>query len=312
MPRKLVKTTDITREEWLEYRRTGLGGSDAAVVMGLTPYRSKIELWADKTGRMPETEDNEAMRTGRDLEQYVAERFCEAAGKKVRRRNYIFQHDEYDFITANVDREIIGENAGLECKTTSAFAKADFDSGEIPLYYYCQCCHYMNVMGYDRMYLAVLIGGQRFRWFTIERNDSECAALLTSELAFWNDCIKPDIRPEPDGSESAERTLKALYPDWQDNAIAMFEQNDEAAELAAVMAQKKELETREKALKQKLQTALDGNTDGLTVDWHISYKPQSRSTVDSKRLKAERPDIYSEYLKETKAMIFKISERKES
>ena len=131
MPRKLVKTTDITREQWLEYRRTGLGGSDAAVVMGLTPYRSKIELWADKTGRMPETEDNEAMRTGRDLEQYVAERFCEAAGKKVRRRNYIFQHDEYDFITANVDREIIGENAGLECKTTSAFAKADFDSGEI-------------------------------------------------------------------------------------------------------------------------------------------------------------------------------------
>lgn len=261
---------------------------------------------------MPETEDNEAMRTGRDLEQYVAERFCEAAGKKVRRRNYIFQHDEYDFITANVDREIIGENAGLECKTTSAFAKADFDSGEIPLYYYCQCCHYMNVMGYDRMYLAVLIGGQRFRWFTIERNDSECAALLRSEIAFWNDCIKPDIRPEPDGSESAERTLKALYPDWQDNAIAMFEQNDEAAELAAVMAQKKELETREKALKQKLQTALDGNTDGLTVDWHISYKPQSRSTVDSKRLKAERPDIYSEYLKETKAMIFKISERKES
>ena len=102
MPRKLVKTTDITREEWLEYRRTGLGGSDAAVVMGLTPYRSKIELWADKTGRMPEAEDNEAMRTGRDLEQYVAERFCEAAGKKVRRRNYIFQHDEYDFITARM------------------------------------------------------------------------------------------------------------------------------------------------------------------------------------------------------------------
>ena len=72
MPRKLVKTTDITREQWLEYRRTGLGGSDAAVVMGLTPYRSKIELWADKTGRMPETEDNEAMRTGRDLQSASA------------------------------------------------------------------------------------------------------------------------------------------------------------------------------------------------------------------------------------------------
>ncbi len=300
MPRKLVKTTDITREQWLEYRRTGLGGSDAAVVMGLTPYRSKIELWADKTGACRKPRTTRQCAPGAIWSSTLQNGFCEAAGKKVRRRNYIFQHDEYDFITANVDREIIGENAGLECKTTSAFTKADFDSGEIPLYYYCQCCHYMNVMGYDRMYLAVLIGGQRFRWFTIERNDSECAALLRSEIAFWNDCIKPDIRPEPDGSESAEHTLKALYPDWQDNAIAMFEQNDAAAELAAVMAQKKELETREKALKQKLQTALDGNTDGLTVDWHISYKPQSRSTVDSKRLKAERPDIYSEYLRKPK------------
>ncbi len=311
MARKLIRTTDITREQWLEYRRTGLGGSDAAVTVGLSPYRSKIELWADKTGRLPETEDNEAMRTGRDLEQYVAERFCEAAGKKVRRRNYIFQHDEYDFITANVDREIIGENAGLECKTTSAFAKADFDRGEIPAYYYCQCCHYMNVMGYDRMYLAVLIGGQKFRWFTIERNEQECSNLLAAEIDFWNRYIKPDIRPEPDGSESAERALRAVCSDWRDNTITMFEQNDTAAELVRVQAQKKELEVREKQLKQKLQNALDGNADGLTVDWHISYRPQVKRSVDSKRLKAERPDIYAEFLKSTESWIFKISERKD-
>lgn len=311
MPRILVKTTEITHDEWLSYRRTGLGGSDAAAVVGLSPYRSRIELWADKTGRLPDAPDNEAMRTGRDLEDYVAKRFCEAAEKKVRRRNAIFQHDEYDFITANVDREIIGENAGLECKTTSAFARSDFENGEIPLYYYCQCCHYMNVMGYDRMYLAVLVMGRAFYWFTIEKNEQECAALLNSEIAFWNGCIKPDIRPEPDGSDSAERTLRALYPDWRDNAITMFEQNDTAAELAQIQSQKKELEAREKSLKQKLQTALDGNTDGLTIDWHISYKAQSRTTVDSKRLKSERPEIYREYSKTTEARIFKISERKD-
>ncbi len=232
--------------------------------------------------------------------------------KKLRRRNAIFQHDEHDFVTANVDREIIGENAGLECKTTSAFARSDFESGEIPLYYYCQCCHYMNVMGYDRMYLAVLVLGRAFYWFTIEKNEQECKALLNAEIAFWDDYIKPDIRPEPDGSDSAERALRSLYPDWKENAITLFEQNDIAAELAHIQTQIKELEAREKALKQHLQAALDGNTDGLTVDWHISYKPQVKHSVDSKRLKAERPDIYTEYLKETKAMIFKISERKES
>ncbi len=311
MPRILIKTTDITREEWLKYRRTGLGGSDAAVVCGLSPYKSKIELWADKTGRLPDSADNEAMRVGRDLEDYVAKRFCEATGKKVRRRNAIFQHDKYDYITANVDREIVGENAGLECKTTSAFAKSDFENGEIPLYYYCQCCHYMNVMGYDRMYLAVLVMGRAFYRFTIERDEAECSTLLSSEKAFWNEFIVPDIRPEPDGSDSAGRTLKAIFPDWKENAITIFEQNDTAAELAAVQAEMKQLEGKEKKLKQQLQLALGGNTDGLTVDWHISYRPQSRTTVDSKKLKAEYPEIYSECLKTTEARIFKISERKE-
>ena len=311
MPRILVKTTEITHTQWLEHRRTGLGGSDAAVVVGLSPYKSKIELWADKTGRLPDNADNEAMRVGRDLEEYVAKRFCEATGKKVRRRNAIFQHDEYDFITANVDREIVGENAGLECKTTSAFAKSDFENGEIPLYYYCQCCHYMNVMGYDRMYLAVLVMGRAFYWFTIERNEEECNSLLNSEIAFWNNHIKPDVRPEPDGSESAERTVKALCEDWKDNAIAMFEQNNVAAELASVMEQKKALETREKQLKQKLELALDGNSDGFTVDYKITYRPQSRTSIDSKRLKSELPDIYNKYAKSTEYRVFKLTERKD-
>ena len=310
MPRILIKTTEISREQWLEYRRTGLGGSDAAVVCGLNPYKSKIELWADKTGRLPDKEDNEAMRTGRDLEEYVAKRFCEATGKKVRRRNAIFQHDKYDFITANVDREIVGENAGLECKTTSAFTKSDFENGEIPLYYYCQCCHYMNVMGYDRMYLAVLVLGQKFYWFTIERNESECNSLLEQEIGFWKSYIVPDVRPEPDGSESAERTIKAVCGDCKDNAIAMFAQNETAKKLSQITEQRKALETEEKRLKQQLEIALDGNTEGFTENYKITFKPQSRTALDSKSLKAEMPEVYAKYSKTTESRVFKLSERK--
>ncbi len=307
----IAKTNDLSHEEWLEHRRQGLGGSDAAVVCGLSTYRSKIELWADKTGRLPDTEDNEAMRIGRDLEDYVARRFCEATGKKVRRHNAMYAHDDYDFIRANVDRDIVGENAGLECKTTSAFAKSDFESGEIPAYYYCQCCHYMNVMGYDRMYLAVLAMGKGFYWFTIERNEDDCKALLDAEISFWNEHILPDVRPEPDGSESASRTISALHENWKDNAITMFEQNDTAAELISVQEQKKAIELKEKELKQRLQLALDGNTDGFTVDYKITYRPQSRTTVDSKKLKADHPDIYERYSNTTTSRVFRISERKD-
>ncbi|MBQ9948879.1 MAG: YqaJ viral recombinase family protein [Oscillospiraceae bacterium] len=307
----ITRTNDLSREEWLEFRRGGLGGSDAAVVCGLSPYRSKIELWADKTRRLPDQEDNEAMRIGRDLEDYVAKRFCEATGKKVRRHNAMYSHGDYGFIRANVDRDIIGENAGLECKTTSAFAKSDFESGEIPAYYYCQCCHYMNVMGYDRMYLAVLVMGRAFYWFIIERNEADCKALLDAEIAFWNECILPDARPDPDGSESAARTIAALHEDWKDDAISMFEENDTAAELITVQEQKKSIELKEKELKQRLQLALDGNTDGFTADYRITYRPQSRTTVDNKKLKAEHPDIYEKYSNTTTSRVFRISERKD-
>ncbi len=311
MPKLVTKTNDLSRGEWLEYRRKGIGGSDAAVVCGLNKYSSKIELWADKTGRLPEKEDNEAMRIGRDLEDYVASRFCEATGKKVRRHNAMYAHDDYDYILANVDRDIVGENAGLECKTTSVFAKSDFENGEIPAYYYCQCCHYMNVMGYDRMYLAVLVMGKAFYWFEIERSEADCKALLDAEIAFWNDHIAPDVRPDPDGSESAAKTLDAIYHVQHENAITMFEQNDIAVELLEVQAQLKALETKEKLLKQHLQNALDGNTQGYTVDHIVTWRPQNRTTVDSKKLKAEHPDIYAECLHTTIFKKFSITERKD-
>lgn len=162
MSRILTPTKDLSREEWLNFRRLSIGGSDAASVIGLNPWKSRFTLYYDKKGKIGDIPDSEAMRIGRDLEDYVAKRFCEATNKKVRRRNAMFMHDEHDFITANIDREIVGENAGLECKTTSVFSKSDFESGEIPLYYYCQCMHYMAVMGYDKMYLAVLVLGDSF------------------------------------------------------------------------------------------------------------------------------------------------------
>ena len=111
----------LGNEEWLRLRKTGLGGSDAGAVCGLNPYSSPMKVFADKTSDSVEGEDNEAIRIGRDLEQYVAERFMEATGLKVRRSNYMYRSVEHPCMIADVDRFVAGEDAGLECKTASAY-----------------------------------------------------------------------------------------------------------------------------------------------------------------------------------------------
>lgn len=107
---KVVSTLEMPHEEWLRYRKKGIGGSDAGAICGVNKYRSAVSVFLDKTAEQTSEFDNEAMRQGRDLEQYVAERFCEETGKKVRRANAIFSHSELPFMLANVDRLVVGEN----------------------------------------------------------------------------------------------------------------------------------------------------------------------------------------------------------
>lgn len=309
MAKKIVNVSTISREEWLAWRRTGIGGSDAAAVIGLNPFRSRIEVYADKMGMMPEKEDTESMRLGRDLEDYVAQRFCEETGKKVRRNNFMWCHDEHRCMIADVDREIIGENAGLECKTTQAWGGKVVMKGEIPLTYYVQCMHYMAVMGYDRMYLAVLIFGKGFFHFTIERDEDEIAALTAAETAFWSDHIEAGISPDPDGSQSAEQAVDALWGDRaQDDELLMFDFSDDMRELCELAATEKEIKRQKDAVKQMLQAALGEHMVGYSDRYVITWRPQERASIDSRRLYRERPDIYREYLTTSSTRIFKIKE----
>ena len=309
MAKKIVNVSTISREEWLAWRRTGIGGSDAAAVIGLNPFRSRIEVYADKMGMMPEKEDTESMRLGRDLEDYVAQRFCEATGKKVRRNNFMWCHDEHRCMIADVDREIIGENAGLECKTTQAWGGKVIMKGEIPLTYYVQCMHYMAVIGYDRVYLAVLIFGKGFFHFTIERDEDEIAALVASEAAFWRDHVEAGISPDPDGSQSAEQAVDAIWGNRaQEDELLMFDFSDDMRELCDLAAAEKEIKRPKDAIKQRLQAALGEHMVGSSDRYVITWRPQERSSIDSRRLYRERPDIYREYLTTSSTRIFKIKE----
>ena len=208
----VVNVTTITREQWLEYRRSGIGGSDAATIVGLNPFSSPYYLFCDKMGALPEKEDTEAMRQGRDLEQYVAERWMERTGKRVKRNNTMWRSTVWPWMLADIDREVVGENAGLECKTTSLYNKHDFAGGEIPLTYYVQCQHYMAVMGFERMYLAVLVLNRGFYDFVIERDEKEIDTLAAAEGEFWR-MVEDETPPDIDGSEATVNAIRAMHPD---------------------------------------------------------------------------------------------------
>lgn len=210
--KKLVSTTNLTHEEWLRYRKTGIGGSDAGAICGLNPYVSPMSVYFDKTSEEIQDFDNEAMRQGRDLEEYVARRFTEETGFKVRRANAIYQNTDYPFMLANVDRLLVGERIGLECKTTSAYNADKWADGLIPPHYEIQCHHYMAVTGAAAWYLAVVILGRGFKIVKIDRDEEIIQNLITVEEDFWNEHVTKRMMPEPDGSGISDEIITRYFP----------------------------------------------------------------------------------------------------
>ncbi len=292
--KKIASTLDMSIEEWRELRRSGIGGSDAGALLGLSPWASPLSVYCDKKRLTPEKDDTEAMRQGRDLEQYVAERFAEVAGKSVKRCNYILQHPEYPWMLANVDRMVVGEDAGLECKTTSALTRTDYDDGDIPSHYYAQCMHYMAVTGLKRWYLAVLVLGKSFHVFEVERDEDEINELIAAEQTFWIEHVEKGVMPAPDGSENDGKIVERLHA-GKDATAVLFGYDGDIAEMLELKKQKKELEKRIDTLEQSIKVALNGADHGESDRYRVSWPEYKRVSIDSKALKAERPDIYDDY-----------------
>lgn len=206
-----IPTAGLDRETWLRMRKTGIGGSDAGAICGLNPYASPVSVYIDKTSDTISDEDNEAMRQGRDLEDYVARRFMEETGFKVHRSNIMYRSNENPFMLADVDRLINGQDAGLECKTASAYHADKWKDGEIPAHYLIQCHHYMAVTGKKMWYIAVVILGQSFRFAQIQRDESIIDNLTCIEERFWKENVVPGIMPEPDGSKACDAVLEQYF-----------------------------------------------------------------------------------------------------
>lgn len=204
-------TAGMSNEEWLRLRKTGIGGSDAGSICGVNPFGSPMKVYYDKTSSNIEELDNEAVRQGHDLEDYVAQRFMEASGLKVRRSNFMYRSVEHPFMIADVDRLVIGEDAGLECKTASAYNADKWKDGEIPLHYIMQCYHYMAVTGKRTWYIAAVILGQRFVYRKLVWDDELIAKMTAMERDFWENHVAVGVLPAPDGSAVSNEVLNEYF-----------------------------------------------------------------------------------------------------
>ena len=305
---KRVSTKDMSREQWLEARKAGIGGSDISAIMGKNPWKSAYELYFDKLGILEEKETTEAMRIGTDLEQYVAERYMEATGKKIQRTNFMYFDDEYDFMVANIDREIVGENAAVECKTTNIFSTVDYDSGDVPIQYYMQCQWYMMVRGYDYIDLAVLVFGKGFFYSMIERDEEFIADMRKAAIEFWNNNVLEQTPPEPDGSDSSLKVLKQLYPMGDDKKEIILPGSADAL-LSTYTDYADSIKRMEKAqdeIKAQILSTMEDAAIARGDHWQVTYKNQERTSVDSKALKEKFPEIYGQVTKTSSFRVFRM------
>jgi len=211
----------------LEERRTGVGGSDAATVLGINPFTTAYELYLDKLGEAPPEDENflkEARYWGGVLEQPVSDRYAEETGYKIQKANQLIRSKEHPFMIANIDRKVVGEERriGFEAKTAARpDGWGESGSNEIPPYIMCQVQHYLAVTGYDLWDLAVLIGNRDFRMYRISPIEKIIADLIDAEEEFW-DRVTNGVPPEPQWQSAATtRLMKNLYPGTNGDVIEL-------------------------------------------------------------------------------------------
>ena len=305
----LAPTENMPYEDWLEYRKQGIGGSDASVVCGISRYKSPVELWMEKTDQLPAQEAGEAAYWGTQLESLVRAEFTKRTGIEVKRIKQLLQSEEHPFMLANLDGVCEHPDYGpvvFEAKTASAYKAGEWED-TIPDEYALQLQHYMAVTGYQGAYIAVLIGGNSFKWKFIERDEELIFMLIELESAFW-DHVQYYTPPPLDGSEASARFLSERFPDsvpksqitLPDTAADLLAQYDEAIEQLEVVTEQKQ------RAENLLKEMLGENEVGTAGDRIITWKSISQERLDSKTLKAEHPTLCKKYTNKTSYRRFTI------
>lgn len=316
--------TQVSRDQFLANRKKGIGGSDVAAILGFSPYKSPYQLWLDKTGRSEKKAQNESAHFGHLLEDVVAKEFSRRAGLKVQRVTQQLFLEDHPWALGNIDRAVINpEISGnvrfkdgalttdqlLECKTASEYMSKLFGeegSDQVPDYYLTQCLWYLMITGCQIIHLAVLIGGNKFRMYRIERDEDLIQSIFEQVKSFWFNHVIADVPPDP-------TCFDDVLHRWSKHVVgkqveANFEQIKLGEELVAVQNRQKSDKAREDEIKLKIVSTMQDAemmiSQGKTL---FTYKEQSSTRIDSTLLKKEEPDLFEKYSKTSSTRVFRIS-----
>ncbi|MDA3500757.1 MULTISPECIES: YqaJ viral recombinase family protein [Acinetobacter] len=316
--------TQVKHEQFLENRKKGIGGSDVAAILGFSPYKSPYQLWLDKTGRSEKKAQNESAHFGHLLEDVVAKEFSRRAGLKVQRVTQQLFLEDHPWAIGNIDRAVINpEISGnvrfkdgalttdqlLECKTASEYMSKLFGeegSDQVPDYYLTQCLWYLMITGCQIIHLAVLIGGNKFRMYRIERDEDLIQSIFEQVKSFWFNHVIADVPPDP-------TCFDDVLHRWSKHVVgkqveANFEQIKLGEELVTVQNRQKADKAREDEIKLKIVSTMQDAemmiSQGKTL---FTYKEQSSTRIDSTLLKKEEPKLFEKYCKTSSTRVFRIS-----
>lgn len=307
----LAKTKDMSREQWLKIRSHSIGGSDVSIIAGINKFRSVYQLWLEKTGQTePEEGQSENAHFGTVLEKIVRQEFMERTGLKVRQKNMILQSEEYPFMTANLDGVINdnGDKCIFEAKTASEYKKEVWENG-VPPEYILQVQHYFAVLGneYKRAYVAAIVGGNKFFYHIVERDENLISRIIALEKHFWETHVIGGVEPVPDGSEATTRYLNERYEDLgaqvelPDEVLSICEEYDNLSE------QIKQLKNEKDAVANQIKAYLKDASVGIVGERKIMWKAVVKNGLDIKRLKSEKPEIYEDYKTQSQYRKFSVA-----
>ena len=307
------------RDAWLEWRRAGIGASDVAGILGLSPWSSPYSIWATKVGLIPDDDMTEAMEMGLALEPAINALFHTRTGLHVVGAQSTFQREDVPWARATLDGMVptdgtnttVGDLDGFEAKTTSD-APAKWEQ-EIPVYYSAQVHWQMYVTGMSKTWLGVIHAnyGLKFRVYEVKRNEDDIAYIVGKVTEFYNDHVLTGIPPATDGTLATTEALNMLPVD-PGAAVDIASSAFTLASLRRIRADLAGLETAEQAAINELKASMGEATEAL-VDGEVvaTWRPQDRTSVDTKALKAELPDVFDTYSKTTTSRVFRLSTKKE-
>lgn len=295
-------------------RNKQIGGSEIAAVMGLSRWKTPLQLWAEKTGKViPEDISNlEHVELGTELEDFVAKKFERKSGKKVRRDNRAFVHKELSYCVAHIDRRITGTDELLECKTCSAWKAKEWDGEEIPVEYVLQVNWYLGICGMKTGYIAVLIGGQKFAWKEIAFDEALYAKQIQAAIRFMEFHVKEDHPPVAVANDN--EALVDMFPEAQ-GEIVKIEAKEQADEMNTALEHRlevmKEISAAEEE-KAKIDAGIKlviGNAAGVETDkFKVTWLNSTRTIADPDAMK--KAGIFEQYSKTVASRTFRVAAQK--